>query len=346
MRLVAVLVFAILLAIAARLLMFVIPNSGVFARLDDERVDQCRRVDIFAGAEDVEIDEDLGLAFISADDRRATARGEPVQGGIYVLKLDGSDRVTRVSPDNFGAFHPHGISLWTGSQGQKRLFVVNHAGADEERVEIFDVGTGGALIHIESVGFDAMTSPNDVAAVGPRAFFVTNDRGYKTGALSTLEAYFALPFSSLAYYDGQTGSIARKGLVYANGVAVSNGGATVYVAELLSRRISVFAREDGALTKTGSFSVPTAPDNIDIAPDGALYVAGHSRIFEFLKHAEDETAKAPSHAVRIDPKTGAVTTVFVDTGGVLNASSVAAANDDTLIVGGVFDGHVMVCPRD
>jgi arylesterase/paraoxonase len=325
----------------------VVPGSGYLARLDNTLVDQCRRVDVFPGAEDVEIDEDLGLAFISADDRRATARGAPVQGGIYALRLDGTDRVSRVSPDNFGAFHPHGISLFTGPQGQKRLFVVNHASGDEESVEIFDVGTGGALIHIESVGFDAMTSPNDVAAVGPRAFYVTNDRGAKSGVLSTLEAYLALPLSSLAFYDGQTGSIAKSGLVYANGVASSADGSKVYVAELLTRRIAIFDRDakTGALARSGAINVPTAPDNIDIAPDGALFVAGHSRIFDFLKHVEDETAIAPSHAVRIDPETGGVDTVFVDLNGVINASSVAAASADALIIGGVFDGHVMVCPR-
>jgi arylesterase/paraoxonase len=155
-----------------------------------------------------------------------------------------------------------------------------------------------------------------------------------------------LPFASLAHFDGQTGRLALEGLVYANGVNVSRDGKTVYVAELLARRINAYERQEGgALKKTASFAVPTAPDNIDVAPDGTIYTAGHSKIFEFLKHAEDATATAPSHALSIDPKTGAVKTVFLDTSGALNASSVAAASDDALIVGGVFDGHVMVCPR-
>jgi arylesterase/paraoxonase len=346
MRVVGLAILALIAVVLVRLLMVVVPNSGVFAQLEDTLVDQCRRVEVFPGAEDVAVDHELGVAFISADDRRASAKGEETQGGIFALRLDGSDRVSRVSADNFGAFHPHGISLWKGGEGQKRLFVVNHASLDEHNVEIFDVGTGGALIHIDSIAFDAMMSPNDVAAVGPREFYVTNDRGYQTGFMSQIEGYFGLPFASLAHFDGQTGRLALEGLVYANGVNVSGDGKTVYVAELLARRINAYDRlEGGALKKTKSFRVPTAPDNIDVAPNGTLYVAGHSKIFEFLKHVEDESAIAPSHAISVDPASGVVNDVFIDTNGVLNASSVAAASADQLIVGGVFDGHVMVCPR-
>ena len=346
MRVVGLAILGLIAVVVLRLLFIVVPNSGVFAQLGDTLVDQCRRVDIFPGVEDVAIDADLGIAFIAADDRRASVKGEATQGGIFALRLDGTDRVSRVSADNFGPFHPHGLSLWTGREGQKRIFVVNHASPDDHRIEIFDVGTGGALIHIDSIAFDAMMSPNDVAAVGPREFYVTNDRGYQTGFMSQVEAYLGLPFASLAHFDGQTGRLVLEGLVYANGVNVSRDGKTVYVAELLERRINAYSRQDdGALKKTESFSVPTAPDNIDVAPDGTLHVAGHSKIFDFLKHAEDATATAPSHALSIDPKTGTVKTVFVDTSGALNASSVAAASDDTLIVGAVFDGHVMVCPR-
>ena len=36
--------------------------------------------------------------------------------------------------------------------------------------------------------------------------------------------------------------------------------------------------------------------------------------------------------------------MFVSTQGEINGSSVGAVWDNTLIVGAVFDGHVMVCP--
>ncbi len=337
---------AALLATAGWFVWNIVPASGVFARLEPKLVDQCRRVEVFPGTEDVTIDTAGGVAFISADDRRATIAGAPVQGGIYALRLDGSDRVTKVSPDSFGEFHPHGISLWRGADGRKRLFAINHTLRDGDKVEIFDVGFGGALLHVDTIAFPEMSSPNDIVGVGPRSFYVTNDRGFESGLMATLEAYLALPFSSLAYFDGQSGMIAARGLTYANGVNISADEKSVYVAELLRRRISVFDREadTGRLKKTRSVAVDTNPDNIEIAPDGALWVGAHPKIFDFLNHAKDAAAIAPSHVIRVNPETGLVETMMIDTGGVINGSSVAAVADDILVVGAVFDGHVMVCP--
>lgn len=320
--------------------------AGVFAGLKPKLIDQCRRVEVFPGTEDVTIDPDLGVAFISADDRRATAEGSPVQGGVYILKLDGSDRVLKASPDSFGEFHPHGLSLWRGDDGRKRLFVINHTLGEGDKVEIFDIGFGGALLHVDSVAFPAMSSPNDLVGVGPRSFYVTNDRGFKEGVFATIEAYLALPFSSLVYFDGQQGRTVARGLTFANGVAMSASGEKIYVSEFLRRRIAVFDRnvETGALKKVKSIAVNTGPDNIEIAPDGALWIGGHTKVFDFLKHAGDENAVAPSHVIRVDPDTGVREDVLIDISGAINGSSAAAVSDKTLIVGAVFDGHVMVCP--
>lgn len=324
----------------------IVPASGVLADLEPKLIDKCRSIRVFPGTEDVTIDPETGIAFISADDRRATFAGAPVRGGIYALRLNGTDRLAKVSPDSFGEFHPHGLSLWIGEDGGKRLFVINHTALDGDKVEIFDVGTGGALIHVDSIAFNEMSSANDILGVGPRSFYVTNDRGFKTGFMSTLEAYLALPFSSLAYFDGQKGSIAARGLTYANGVNMSADGKTIYVSEFLRRRIAVYSRdaETGALEKSEYLPVNTGPDNIEVDTSGALYVAGHSKVFDFLAHVKDPAAVAPSHVIRVDPATGAREDVLIDTSGAINASSAAAAFDGKLIVGSVFDDHVMVCP--
>lgn len=344
MRLVVWVLGVAALALAAYFLSVIIPVSGTFQRLDDRLVDRCRSVTVFPGTEDVTIDPESNLAYLSADDRRAAFAGKPVQGGIYVFDVDNPGVVTKVSSDDFGPFHPHGISLWRG-QGQKRLFVINHA-PEGEKVEIFDVGVQGALTHLESVSFEAMHSPNDVLGVGPRQFYATNDRGYDTGVMSTLEAWFALPFSSLVYFDGEKGAKVVEGLVYANGVNQTLDGKALYVAEFLKRRINVFTRdpETGALTLKKRLKVKTNPDNIEVARDGGVWVGGHPRVFDFLKHVRDPKHPAPSQIVRVYPHTGENKVFFVDTKGRLNASSVGAIWDETLIVGSVFDDRVMVCP--
>lgn len=329
-------------------LLHVIPASGASAELATKLVDQCRRVDIAPGTEDVTIDPDLQLAFISAADRRqwyneGSGDVNP-KNGIYAMALDGSG-VRKVSPEIEG-FLPHGISLWRGPDGERRLFVISHRPSGEEVVELFDVAASGELAHLESISFPAMFSPNDLTAVGPRQFYVTNDRKYETGPLAMLEAYLALPLSSVAYYDGTEGRIVKDGIAYANGINQSVDGKSIYVAELLKRRIAVFDRdiETGALKHVKNLKVNTAPDNIEVSRDGALWVAGHSKIFDFIKHAENENAIAPSHVIRVNPRSGLASDVLVSVNGEINGSSVGAVWSNTLIVGAVFDGHVMVCP--
>lgn len=324
--------------------------SGALATLDTKLIDQCRLVDIAPGTEDVTIDPDLNIAFVSAADRRAWFNASPdaavnPANGIYALSLDGSDAVRRVSPpmDNF---LPHGISLWRGHDGAKRLFVVNHPPSGEEIVEIFDVGPEGALIHVESVSFPALRSPNDVLGVGPRAFYATNDRRYKSGLMSTLEAYLSLPVTDVVYFDGEAGRSVKGGMTYANGINQSLDGSKVYVAEFLRRHVAVFERDAGTgdLKRVKTLRVNTAPDNIEVARDGALWIGGHPKVFEFLNHAEDASYPAPSHVIRVNPDNGQTDDVLISTKGEISGSSVGAVWENTLVVGAVFDGHVAVCP--
>jgi arylesterase/paraoxonase len=326
------------------------PLAGWYSELAPVLVDQCRRVDIAPGTEDIEIDEETGQVFISTFDRRGWYAGDADDhpaGAIYLLDLN--DRTLTPRKISDGAprdFSPHGISLWRGADGLRRLFVVNHRKDGTEAVEFFNVDDRGVLYHMQTVSFGYMYSPNDIAAVGPRQFYATNDRRHDTGLKALLESYLALPLTDVVYYDGFEGHVAARGLAYANGIAPSADGSEIYVAEILKRRVNVYARntQSGALKLRQRYGAGTAPDNIDVAPDGMLYAGGHPKIFEFMAHAKDPGMPAPSHVVRIDPKTGVREDVFISINGEISGSSVGAASEDTLIIGAVFDGHIMVCP--
>lgn len=348
-----IIIFAVVIAAAAAWIgTHILPAIGVFNDLEPLLVGDCRRVDVAPGTEDVEIDENTGQVFISTFERRAWYAGNDTarpRGNIYLLDL--ADRSLTLRPITQGRpadFSPHGISLWTGDDGARRLFVVNHRADGKEAIEIFDIEPDGSLIHSESVSFDAMYSPNDVAAVGERQFYASNDRRYETGILGVIEVWGALPLTDIVYYDGVTGRSVADGLTYANGVTPSLDGEMIYVAEVTKRRITAYKRNpvDGDLTKQKRWRVKTAPDNIDVAPDGALWIAGHPNTTKFLKHAESPDAIAPSHVLRLDPTTGESENHFVSLNGEINGSSVGAASQDVLVVGAVFDGHVMVCPLD
>ena len=331
--------------IVFKLLSAVIPASGVFHTLESKLVESCKAVNIFAGTEDVEIDENTNLVFVSAYNRRTPSGSD----GIFVFDLQQKNSprysVRKVSPTELLDFHPHGISLWHG-EGQTKLFVINHRTTGENVVEIFNVGEGGVLEHLESISFGAMNSPNDLVAVGPRQFYASNDHGYLSGIMMILEQYFALPFANAVYFDGNKGRIIKSGLVAANGINRSADGKIIYISEALKQRISVFDRniETGELTKTKHININSVPDNIDVDANGYLWVAGHSKIFEFVAHSEDLSLIAPSHIIKVDSSTGMLEDIFISLNGEINAASVGATHNNTLVVGAVFDGHVMVCP--
>ena len=323
--------------------------SGTFITTTPTDNAMCKPVNVFAGTEDVTIDQKTGMVFVSAADRRVPEGETPAQGGIYAFPIDNPDQIRKVSTDGPADFQPHGISLWSGDRGDgtnvTSLFVINHATTGENHIELFDVEGDGTLTYFESIQFQDLTSPNDILAVGPSSFYATIDRKYKSGLMASLEAYLALPLASVVYFDGFEGFTAVEGLKYANGINMTADGNTVYIAEVLRREIGVYSRTpaNGALKFVKSIELDTGPDNIEMDTDGNLLVAGHPYIFDFLKHASDEAAVSPSQVLKINPNSERIDTVFMDNKGLINAASVGAPYGDKIVIGAVFDGHVLVC---
>ena len=336
--------------IAIYILRNIVLATGILYELEEKGSSFCQRVDVFPGTEDVTIDRSTGIVFVSADDRRTNAEfpEKSMSGGIFAFHIDNLDEVKKVSLDAPKIFHPHGMSLWQGNidgRYAKRLMVINHLTPDEHRVELFDIGDEGILSHAQSIAFDALFSPNDLVAVGPRSFYATNDRRYHHGILSTLESYLSLPLSSAVFYDGQQGSYVVKGLKYANGINISKDGASLYIAEVLGRRIGIYERnlDTGELSFVKSIALRNGPDNIDLAEDGKIWVAGHPNLFAFLSHITNPDAISPSQIQSIDPNTSEVKNEIVLLKGEINGASVAAFFKNKVVIGAVYDGHVLVC---
>lgn len=356
MRTIFIAIGIIILAIMARMAMMVVPASGMLSTLESTGLDQCRALDIAPGAEDFAIHHDTGRVFVSAAQRRPYhgngfphPDGDHSGNGIYSFLLDDPEGTLQlVSPDAPVGFSPHGIDLLAREDGQDRLFVVNHSLQGHHSIEIFDLSPDGILSWQESVRYPDLRAPNDVIAVGHRQFYATNDRMIMNSLGPIIEGYLGVPLSDVSYFDGENGRIAAAGFLYANGISQSPDGQTIYVAEVLGRRVSLFERAgaDGTLRKIGQIPIHTAPDNITVSQDGTLWIGAHPRIFEFLAHAQDETLTAPSQVVRVDPGTQTVSTQLVSLNGELNASSAAAFSSNTLLVGAVLDSHILICDED
>ena len=265
--------------------------------------------------------------------------------GIYVFDPADPASVRLVSVDAPADFRPHGISLWREGE-TARLFVISHPAAGHQ-VLIYDAGPDGSLAHVRTVTDPALRSPNDIAATGPDSFYVTNDVRFGATLMGYLEAFLGLPLGSVAHFDGERGRIAAEGLAYGNGIQLGADGRRVYASAFIGRQVQVFERDpvSNDLTLIARHPVPLGLDNIELDADGALVIAGNTEIFSFLAHQSDPDARAPSRAVRVDPETGAWETVLHDAGDAIDSASVAAPAGDRLLVGAVFDSHVLVCPN-
>ncbi len=253
------------------------------------------------------------------------------------------------------AFQPHGLSLYVGADGKETLAVVNHG--DGDSIELFDVSKGSeaaigwtppVLTHRRTVKDPLFRSLNDVALIGPDQFYVTNDHYYPPGFMRQIEDYLLLRKTDVVYFDGENAHVAVKHLTYANGIAVSADGRSIYVAETTQNDVRVYTRDPATndLKFADRIDVHTGVDNIDVAPDGSLYIGAHAKLFALVKLLKEPNALSPSEVVHLTKADKGWTrrTVFIDDGERISGLSVAARHEDKLVLGSIMGKDILVCP--
>ncbi len=331
-------------------LYFFLRDAGVFTTVAPKSAGVCRTItggDI-VGVEDLTIDPDTKLAFLSGYDRRADGAGGPARGAVWTYDLSAPDAapVDATATALPAGFSPHGISLWRGPDGRKALFAINHAG-NRHTVEIFDVA-GATLTHRQTVSGDALVSPNDLVGVGPEAFYVTNDHANVSGWRRTAEDYLRLRETTVQFFNGEVFARVLYGVGGANGIAVSADGRSLYLSAASERTVHVYDRDPAtnALTHRAAVAVPGFADNIEVLADGDLLLGLHTKILQLLAHFGDASKLSPSHVMRLkqDGKGGFVPqTIYYNDGAEISGVSVAAGLDQRLLIGAIMEPKILDC---
>ena len=326
-----------------------------------------QRVEI-PGPEDITIDHAANVAFVSSQQRRDEKTGkiwlrpeDQPGGAIFALDLSGETLAKRLLTDQEALgfpFHPAGLSLFCGPNGERRLFVVNLRGTDDNAVEAFDV-EGERLRHVGTARDpEHLIGPNDLVALDGDRFYVTNDHGARQALLRVLEDGAALPWSTVVFYDGSHFHTVAKQIEHANGIALDHARRRLYVASTRTKKIYDYAWDAGdparELTDRATIDLPGCPDNLEWDEDGNLWIGADPSFVKIvlyfsLRHL---MPKAPSLVLclRFDggEKQPRVESVFHDdTGETISASSVAAVHGRgtvrRLLIGAPIDDHLLDC---
>jgi arylesterase/paraoxonase len=344
--------FLILLIAGGIWVYFFLQAAGVFLDLKPVSL-ACRQVSGggIAGVEDLTVDPETKLAYLSGYDRRAAIAGKPVRGAIWIYDLNSPDAqpvdaTAAALPDGFW---PHGISLYRGADGARTLFVINHANR-KHSIEIFDVA-GATLTHRRTVVGPALVSPNDIVGVGADSFYVTNDHANTTGWRRTAEDYLRLRLTTVQFFDGQAFSTALEGIGGANGINVSADGASLYLSAASELTVYVYDRDTATnkLTRRAAVPVPGFADNLELLADGDLLLGAHSKIFELLAHVGDASKPSPSHILQLkaDGRGSFVPhTIYYNLGEEISGASVGASVDKRLVIGAIFESKILDCAWD
>ncbi len=341
--------FALLLVILGVGTLFWLNRVGAFVRVAPHFSGTCEPLALAASAEDIRVDRDRAMAYLSALDRRSVQQGADVTGTILRVDLNSSPlRAVSALLNAPTDFRPGGISLYTTSEGVQRLFVLSHPARAPNTVEVFTRNADGQFVHDETLHNPLLFSPRAIAAVGERQFYVANDSGSRSRFERFTEIALGRALATVAYFDGTTMRVVDDAVALATGIVASADGGRIYVSQAGARSVRVYSRdsENGDLTPIEDVKVYSTPENLDIAEDGGIWVAAYPDLIAVMKHLRDARVRAPTQVLRIaaDPLAPRrLGEVYLGSGDELSAGSVAAVTEDGFLLGAPMDTKVLVC---
>jgi len=171
--------------------------------------------------------------------------------------------------------------------------------------------------------------------------------------------------SNIAYFDGNSTTVAAKNLSQVSGINISKDQNLIFASETTAKRISVFHRnvDNGTLKKIHRIKLNGSPDNINVSEDNSLVVATIPKVMALIQHfialQKGEIKPSPSQVVQIKYKTTEASIeanlvglrvedlnkdeLFMSDGTDISTASVGAIWDKQLFIGSIDDNKILIC---
>jgi arylesterase/paraoxonase len=192
-----------------------------------------------------------------------------------------------------------------------------------------------------------LSDPQDVAAAGPGAFYVSNNNA-KQSVVKWLAAWGVLPGSDILYFNGMVFRPVGDDFYGARGLVLAPDGNHLLVASLTSRSLKSFSRDPfgGNLTEAGSLTLPAAPDKISLDAQGSVWVAGHANLLTWRSFIADPKKRAPSQIFRVSVVSGVpqeAAQVYGSDGAEIAGAGIGASIGKRLLIGSSLDDKLLDC---
>lgn len=299
------------------------------------------------GVEDMAIARKDSFLILSVDDRAKRRSGKEGIHGLYWMDL--RKIPFEAKPISISAeltLYPHGISLIETGPNEYKLAVINHVSGNHS-VEIFNIRQG-TVEYSHTLTDPNLISPNDLVWVDTNRFYYSNDHGSSSGLGVFAENYLGFSLANVGYYDGSNFRIVAEDMAYPNGLAVDQSGKNLWVASSRKFLIRVFEMQaDGTLTFLEDIPTGTGVDNLERDEEGAIWSGAHPDLMTFSAYAAGKKPIAPSEILKLyvsDQKLKQ-TTVWLDKGETMSASSVAIPFGDYLFLGNVMDDQLLILKK-
>ena len=289
--------------------------------------------DTVVGAEDIALDTNDGVLWVSAYDRLSQSAG-----GLYRVALSDLSGPSATAPNKIPGFRPHGIEVG----GSNLLAFVNRPLTDEQS-ELYswtpdadnarDPEGDDRRLTGHSEGHCALNDVayNPFAADAGDILFGTLDRENCKGGFWE---------RVLQKRTGRVVSLHHPTGVRLDDLSIPNGitywGDEFWVAEMGQRRLINFDRE--------TIDLPGAPDNLNASEEG-IVAALQPSLWRFGLYRYGFWGKAATRIVLVHPDTKTIELLYDDPKGRLLSGATAAVLTDegTMVASSVRGDRLLVC---